>query len=110
MLQAVQVILYVRDQASSRRFYAEVLAAEPALDVPGMTAFELGSIRLGLMPEAGAERRGSACRCRRGCGHPRPSPPVDHAPLPRHPHRTLGSARHPCGRHQRNTRRDPVCR
>lgn len=47
-------ILYVRDQAASREFYAHVLGLSPTLDVPGMTEFELGSDAvLGLMPESG---------------------------------------------------------
>jgi catechol 2,3-dioxygenase-like lactoylglutathione lyase family enzyme len=51
------LILYVADQTRSRDFYRAVLAAQPALDVPGMTEFELpGGARLGLMPEAGIVR------------------------------------------------------
>ncbi len=51
------VILYVADQARSRQFYRGVLNAEPILDVPGMTEFELpGGATLGLMPEAGIRR------------------------------------------------------
>jgi catechol 2,3-dioxygenase-like lactoylglutathione lyase family enzyme len=50
-------ILYVRDQRTSRDFYARVLASEPRLDVPGMTEFALGTNSvLGLMPEAGIVR------------------------------------------------------
>jgi len=50
-------ILYVADQERSARFYRSVLAREPALDVPGMTEFELNEgARLGLMPEAGIRR------------------------------------------------------
>lgn len=50
----MHLILYVRDQAAARRFWEGVLAAPPALDVPGMTEFALGSQAvLGLMPEAG---------------------------------------------------------
>ncbi|MGZ3655010.1 MAG: VOC family protein [Bdellovibrionota bacterium] len=50
-------ILYVRDQAVSTRFYSQVLAAEPTLDVPGMTEFRLGRhCVLGLMPEKGIKR------------------------------------------------------
>jgi len=53
----LNTILYVRDQAASRAFYAAALAAEPRLDVPGMTEFELfpGCV-LGLMPEKGIKR------------------------------------------------------
>lgn len=47
-------ILYVADQPASRRFYEQVLAQAPRLDVPGMTEFELpGGAVLGLMPDAG---------------------------------------------------------
>ena len=53
----VHLILYVRDQAASARFYRAVLLSEPTLDVPGMTEFELSDTTvLGLMPEAGAVR------------------------------------------------------
>jgi catechol 2,3-dioxygenase-like lactoylglutathione lyase family enzyme len=46
-------ILYVRDQQTSRDFYARTLGLEPVLDVPGMTEFQLtDSAILGLMPEA----------------------------------------------------------
>jgi catechol 2,3-dioxygenase-like lactoylglutathione lyase family enzyme len=50
-------ILYVADQARSTAFYRDVLALTPALDVPGMTEFRLGTDAvLGLMPEAGIVR------------------------------------------------------
>ena len=50
-------ILYVRDQEASTRFYAKVLAAEPDLEVDGMTEFALsGNAVLGLMPESGIRR------------------------------------------------------
>ena len=47
-------ILYVADQARSAKFYSQVFAAEPRLNVPGMTEFALpsGGV-LGLMPQAG---------------------------------------------------------
>jgi catechol 2,3-dioxygenase-like lactoylglutathione lyase family enzyme len=48
-------ILYVTDQARARDFYRHVLAAEPVLDVPGMTEFDLGGAALGLMPGADME-------------------------------------------------------
>ena len=50
-------ILYVRNQAKSREFYAVTLGMAPRLDVPGMTEFELfdGCV-LGLMPEKGIKR------------------------------------------------------
>ncbi len=57
MIQRSHVILYVDNQTVSSVFYRTVLAAEPVLDVPGMTEFRLGegSI-LGLMPVAGIRR------------------------------------------------------
>ena len=48
----VEFILYVADQERSRRFYEAVLGSAPTLHVPGMTEFDLGSCKLGLMPEA----------------------------------------------------------
>lgn len=45
-----EVILWVASQERSRAFWRMALEAEPVLDVPGMTAFELGGVRLGLMP------------------------------------------------------------
>ena len=51
-----EFILYVADQQRSRDFYAALLDLEPALDVPGMTEFDLGDCKLGLMPEAGIAR------------------------------------------------------
>lgn len=61
-------ILYVDDQARSRRFYARALGIEPRLDVPGMTEFALpGGGVLGLMPESGI-------RSLLGPGLPAPSP------------------------------------
>ncbi|MBI5211118.1 MAG: VOC family protein [Elusimicrobia bacterium] len=48
------VILYVKDQASSARFYSRVLAQKPTLDVPGMTEFTLeNGFKFGLMSEKG---------------------------------------------------------
>jgi len=50
-------ILYVKDQARSREFYAIALGIAPRLDVPGMTEFELSpGCVLGLMPEKGIKR------------------------------------------------------
>ena len=49
----VEFILYVADQVASRDFYRALLVREPALDVPGMTGFDLGGCRLGLMPSTG---------------------------------------------------------
>lgn len=53
----INVILYVRDQKASARFYAVMLEAEPSLDVPGMTEFPIApDCVLGLMPETGIRR------------------------------------------------------
>lgn len=49
-------VLYVCDQAEATRFYEEVLAAAPVLDVPGMTQFALPGCLLGLMPNDGIRR------------------------------------------------------
>lgn len=57
MRETSHFILYVTDQTRSARFYAHVLGAQPRLDVPGMTEFDLpGGAVLGLMP-ADAIRR-----------------------------------------------------
>ena len=57
MIATAHFILYVADQAASAAFYRSVLGRPPALDVPGMTEFELaGGSVLGLMPEAGIHR------------------------------------------------------
>jgi uncharacterized glyoxalase superfamily protein PhnB len=47
-----EFILYVADQRRAREFYTIVLAADPVLDVPGMTEFDLGGALLGLMPQS----------------------------------------------------------
>ncbi len=69
-MSAAEFILYVADQAKARDFYRHVLAAEPVLDVPGMTEFDLGGATLGLMPGADMEallpgqiRAGADQRC-----------------------------------------------
>ena len=50
-------ILYVSDQARSKKFYSAVLEQVPTLDVPGMTEFKLNDeCTLGLMPEKGIKR------------------------------------------------------
>ncbi len=51
-----EFILYVTDQRRSRDFYALLLGLSPVLDVPGMTEFDLGGCKLGLMPEDGVAR------------------------------------------------------
>ncbi len=50
-------ILYVSDQAHSARYYGEVLALEPTVDVPGITEFPLrdGST-LAVMPVGFAKK------------------------------------------------------
>ena len=51
-IEIFEVILYVRDQQTSREFYSAVLGAAPTLDVPGMTEFTIAdNLKLGLMPE-----------------------------------------------------------
>lgn len=69
-MHAAEFILYVADQARAREFYRYVLAAEPTLDVPGMTEFDVGGATLGLMPAADMEnylsgqiRAGTGQRC-----------------------------------------------
>ena len=52
-----EIILYVKDQQLSSRFYATVLETQPVLNVPGMTEFQLAdNLKLGLMPEAGIQK------------------------------------------------------
>jgi catechol 2,3-dioxygenase-like lactoylglutathione lyase family enzyme len=54
MAKVPMIILYVSDQASSKRFYEAVLDKRPVLDVPGMTEFQISdNFLLGLMPENG---------------------------------------------------------
>ncbi len=56
-MKRLHFILYVQDQARSTAFYSAVLNADPMLNVPGMTEFELpGNSILGLMPESGIKR------------------------------------------------------
>jgi len=50
-MHPTEVILYVKDQDRATSFYRRVLGASPALDVPGMTEFDLGDLTLGLMLE-----------------------------------------------------------
>ena len=52
----VLFILYVADQQRSRDLYAFLLDRQPVLDVPGMTEFDLGACKLGLMPEESIAR------------------------------------------------------
>jgi hypothetical protein len=52
-----EIILYVEDQQRSRDFYSAILRKAPALDVPGMTEFNLTKdLKLGLMPENGISK------------------------------------------------------
>ncbi|TND08443.1 MAG: lactoylglutathione lyase-like lyase [Bacteroidetes bacterium] len=54
ILSPTEFILYVADQQAAQNFYAEVLQLQPALDVPGMTEFNITAhCKLGLMPENG---------------------------------------------------------
>ncbi|MFH2095814.1 MAG: VOC family protein, partial [Bacteroidota bacterium] len=54
MINELEIILYVSDQAKSRDFYSAILGLQPVLDVPGMTEFEIHpGMKLGLMPESG---------------------------------------------------------
>ncbi len=53
-MDAIQFILYVKDQRASSLFYSNLLQLTPSLDVPGMTEFTLTeTVKLGLMPEEG---------------------------------------------------------
>jgi uncharacterized glyoxalase superfamily protein PhnB len=54
-VEATEFIFYVADQARATTFYRHVLAAEPVLEVPGMTEFGLDGATLGLMPVADME-------------------------------------------------------
>ncbi len=49
----VEVILYVADQSKSKLFYSQLLGLSPLIDEPGMTAFKLEGLILGLMPNDG---------------------------------------------------------
>ena len=53
-MQAVEFILYVRNQENSCDFYEKLLRKKPVLHVPGMTEFLLAeNCKLGLMPNSG---------------------------------------------------------
>ncbi len=57
MVTKIHFILYVKDQARSTAFYAQVLDCQPSLNVPGMTEFTLAeNAILGLMPITGIKR------------------------------------------------------
>lgn len=52
-IQKIHTILYVEDQEVSTEFYTKVLRQTPALNVPGMTEFQLAeNFTLGLMPNS----------------------------------------------------------
>lgn len=51
-----EFILYVQVQERSRDLYRVLLDRDPVLDVPGMSAFDLGGCTLGLMPSSGIAR------------------------------------------------------
>lgn len=52
-----EIILYVADQATSTRFYEQLLGRAPDLVVPGMTEFVIApNIKLGLMPNESIAR------------------------------------------------------
>jgi len=56
-MNSVFFILYVRDQAASTGFYTAALGMEPALNVPGITEFQLSETTvLAVMPESGIRR------------------------------------------------------
>ena len=55
-IMQAEFILYVQDQQRSRDLYRVLLDREPVLDVPGMTEFDLGGCKLGLMPASGIAR------------------------------------------------------
>lgn len=53
-LQAIETILYVKDQQASTDFYKKIFRKNPELNVPGMTEFKLSdNFKLGLMPNNG---------------------------------------------------------
>lgn len=49
------IIFFVANQEASKKFYQQIFDANPILDVPGMTEFEIpgSDVLLGLMPENG---------------------------------------------------------
>jgi catechol 2,3-dioxygenase-like lactoylglutathione lyase family enzyme len=53
-MKLFQFIIYTADQKQSTCFYRKLLLAEPVLEVPGMTEFQLSPfLKLGIMPENG---------------------------------------------------------
>jgi hypothetical protein len=57
-VNAAVFILYIAGQARAMDFYRHVLAAEPALDMPGMTEFDLGGARWGMPAGRGGQAGG----------------------------------------------------
>lgn len=56
-IRQTNIILFVRDQEVSTRFYESILRKCPDLEVPGMTEFHLSpACTLGLMPGTGIAR------------------------------------------------------
>lgn len=78
-----ELILCVEDPGSAAAFYERVLGVSLALDVPGMTEFDLGGATLGLMPLQntleflpGVGSRSAALNSTCGGRTPTRSPPV----------------------------------
>lgn len=56
-IKASEIILYVKNQELSARFYQELFRSEPDLNVPGMTEFIISeNLKIGLMPTDGITR------------------------------------------------------
>jgi predicted enzyme related to lactoylglutathione lyase len=53
-IKSIEIILYVRDQSTSCRFYESLFRRKADLNVPGMTEFNLSmECKIGLMPNKG---------------------------------------------------------
>lgn len=56
-IKMFEVILFVRDQHMSSRFYQAIFHKAPDLEVPGMTEFQISEFcKVGLMPNANIAR------------------------------------------------------
>jgi uncharacterized glyoxalase superfamily protein PhnB len=56
-IKASEIILYVKNQDLSARFYQKLFRCEPDLNVPGMTEFNVfENLKIGLMPAEGIMR------------------------------------------------------
>ncbi len=56
-VKATEIILYVKSQELSTRFYQKLFRCEPDLNVPGMTEFVISEkLKIGLMPVKGIMR------------------------------------------------------